>query len=170
MLGEQRRDSAPLDWAYTQKSLGDALSASGNASRHGAADEAAEAYRSALEAYARDRAPLDWAETTTSLGNVLQMLGEGEGRTASLEGRPPPTATRSRNSGGPRAARVGPDAGQSWRCAAEARRGRQRNGAARAGGRRLSCSARGIYPPARATRLGGDPEQSRIRAEGARRA
>ena len=50
------------------------------------------------------------------------------------------------------------------------RRARERHGAARRGGRCLSCGAEGTNPRARAARMGHDPEQSGHRARGPRRA
>ena len=59
------------------------------------------------------------------------------------------------------AARLGHDPEQSRHCACNARRARERHGAARGGGCRLSRGAEGTDPRARAARLGHDPEQSR---------
>ena len=56
------------------------------------------------------------------------------------------------------------DAEQSRQRAPDARRARERHGAAGGGGRRLSRGAGGMDPRARAARLGGDAEQSRQRA------
>ena len=73
------RDRAPLDWANTQKSLGNALAMLGQrGSGTGRLEEAIAAYRAALEEYPRDRVPLDWARTQTYLGFALSMLGRVE--------------------------------------------------------------------------------------------
>src|SRR5262249_41254815 len=58
------------------------------------------------------------------------------------------------------AARLGSDADQSWRCAPDTWEARERDGAARRGGRSLSRSAHGKDPRARAARLGHDAEQN----------
>jgi hypothetical protein len=47
-------------------------------------EEAAAAYRAALEEYTRVRAPLDWAATQNNLGTTFQRLG------ARVEARPDP--------------------------------------------------------------------------------
>ena len=85
-LEEWTRDRAPLDWAMTQNSLGNALSTLG-ARESGTArlEEAVAAYRAALAERTRDRAPLDWARTQNNLGTALQTLGERESGTARLE-------------------------------------------------------------------------------------
>jgi tetratricopeptide (TPR) repeat protein len=48
-------------------------------------EQAAAAYRAALQEYTRDRVPFAWALTQNNLGTVLFRLGEGEGGTARLE-------------------------------------------------------------------------------------
>jgi tetratricopeptide (TPR) repeat protein len=48
-------------------------------------EEAAAAYRAALEQFTRDRVPLDWARTQSGLGTALGRLGERESGTARLE-------------------------------------------------------------------------------------
>ena len=48
-------------------------------------DEAAAAYRAALQEWTRDRVPLDWAKTQMNLGNALATLGERESGTGRLE-------------------------------------------------------------------------------------
>ena len=65
---------------------------------------------------------------------------------------------------------TGRDAEQSRHCALEARRARERDGAAGGGGRGLSRRAGGADPRARAARLGDDAEQPRQRARGTRAA
>ena len=59
---------------------------------------------------------------------------------------------------------------ESWQCARDARRARERHRTARRGRRRLSRRPEGTHPRARAARLGHDPEQSRQCALDARRA
>src|SRR5271166_5966973 len=69
-----------------------------------------------------------------------------------------------------RAARLGDDAEQPRDRAGDARRARERDGAAGAGGGGLSRGAGGKDARARAARLGEDADEPRERAGGARRA
>ncbi len=102
-------------------------------------EEAVAAYRAALTERTRERVPLDWAGTQNNLGNALASLGERESGTARLEEavaayraaltertreRVPLDWARTQNNLGTRAV--------------EARRARERHGAAGGGGRRLS--------------------------------
>ena len=48
-------------------------------------EQAAAAFRAALEESRRDRVPLQWATTQNNLGTVLRTLGEREAGTAQLE-------------------------------------------------------------------------------------
>ena len=48
-------------------------------------EQAAEAYRAALEVFTRERVPLLWAATQNNLGNALRTLGERESGAARLE-------------------------------------------------------------------------------------
>jgi tetratricopeptide (TPR) repeat protein len=69
-----------------QMNLGTALETLGE--REGGTarlEEAAEAYRAALQERARDRVPLDWAMTQMNLGNVLRTLGQRDSGTARLK-------------------------------------------------------------------------------------
>ena len=85
-LTEFPRAQAPLDWAQTQNSLGNALETLGEwGSGTARLEEAVAAYRAALEERTRDRVPLDWATTQTNLGFALMRLGERESGTARLE-------------------------------------------------------------------------------------
>jgi len=47
-------------------------------------EEAAAAFRAALEERTRERVPLDWATTQSDLGLALAILGERESGTARL--------------------------------------------------------------------------------------
>ena len=59
----------PLDWAMTQKNLGNALETLGERESGTARlEEAVAAYRAALEERTRDRVPLEWAQTQNNLG------------------------------------------------------------------------------------------------------
>jgi tetratricopeptide (TPR) repeat protein len=48
-------------------------------------EEAATAYRAALEEQTRERVPLDWARTQMNLGSALRTLGQRESGTARLQ-------------------------------------------------------------------------------------
>jgi tetratricopeptide (TPR) repeat protein len=76
----------PLAWATTQNNLGTALQTLG-ARESGTArlEQAADAFRVALEERTRERAPLAWAATQNNLGTTLQTLGVRESGTARLE-------------------------------------------------------------------------------------
>jgi tetratricopeptide (TPR) repeat protein len=85
-LQEATRDRVPLDWADTQKNLGNALQALGvREAETERLEEAVSAYRLALEEATRERVPLDWAETQMYLGNALSALAERETGTRHLE-------------------------------------------------------------------------------------
>ena len=81
-LQEYTQDRVPLDWAMTQKNLGDALWELGRREDGTARlEEAIEAYREALQEYTQDRVPLDWAMTQKNLGDALYELWSREGGT-----------------------------------------------------------------------------------------
>ena len=129
------------------------------------------AYREALKDFTRGRAPLDWAVTRSDLGNALAALGEREARTATLEeavaiyGEALNEFTRER---APlQWATIQNNLGDAL---ATIRKEGEPNVAARRGPRRLSRSAKGKDPRARAARLGHDPERSWQYACGSRRA
>jgi tetratricopeptide (TPR) repeat protein len=85
-LKEQKRESAPLDWAITQNNLGNALTTFGERESGTARlDEAVAAYREALKERTRERVPLQWATTQNNLGTALQTLGARESGTARLD-------------------------------------------------------------------------------------
>ena len=165
-LQERTRERVPLDWAMTQNNLGNALQTLGERESGTARlEEAVAAYRAALQECTRERVPLDWAMTQNNLGNALWTLGERESGTARLEEavaayRAALRGTHARA----RAARLGDDAEQPRHRACDARRARERHGAARRGGRRLPRGAAGTDARARAARLGDDAEQPRQRA------
>ncbi len=125
-------------------------------------EEAVAAYREALKEWTRERVPLDWATTQNNLGNALQTLGERESGTARLEeavaAYREALKERTRE-------RVPLDWAMTQNnlgnALCDARRARERHGAARRGGRGLSRGAEGKDARARAARLGHDPEQSR---------
>ncbi|MBI5155546.1 tetratricopeptide repeat protein, partial [Candidatus Poribacteria bacterium] len=80
------RIAVPLDWAMTQNNLGSALLSLGERESGTARlEEAAAAYRAALEERTRERVPLGWARTQNNLGSALSALGERESGTARLE-------------------------------------------------------------------------------------
>ena len=150
------RERAPLDWAKTQYDLGDALFSLGKRENGTARlEEAAAAYRAALEVYTRVALRSTGPRRQSNLGKVLQTLGERENGTAGWRRRSLPTARRWRNRIASACRLSGPDPGQSRRRAAEARRARERHGAAGTGDCRLSRGAGGIHPRARAAGMGG---------------
>ena len=128
-------------------------------------EEAVAAYRAALEERTRERVPLDWAMTQNNLGNALRALGERESGTARLEeavaAYRAALEERTRERVPLDWAMTQNNLGNALR---DARRARERHGAAGGGGRGLSRGARGTHPRARAARLGRDPEQPRQRA------
>ena len=66
----------------TQNNLGAVLQSLGERESDTARlEEAAEAFRAALQEYTRERVPLDWAMTQNNLGNTLWRLGERESGT-----------------------------------------------------------------------------------------
>ena len=80
------REAMPTAWAATQNNLGTVLRSLGDReSGTVRLEEAATAYRAALEVYTREAMPTDWAATQNNLGNVLQSLGERESGTVRLE-------------------------------------------------------------------------------------
>jgi hypothetical protein len=69
----------PLEWATGQNNLACALAGLGERESGTARlEEAAEAFRAALEEQTRDRVPLDWAMTEAGLGSALLARGESE--------------------------------------------------------------------------------------------
>ena len=84
-LTDAPRERVPLNWAMTQKHLGDALAMRGaRAADTQRLREAVDAYLEALNEVTRERAPLDWARAQAGLGNALSQLGEREAGTALL--------------------------------------------------------------------------------------
>jgi tetratricopeptide (TPR) repeat protein len=70
----------------TQNNLGNALRTLGQRESGTARlEEAAAAFRAALQEYTRERVPLDWAMTQNNLGNALGTLGQRESGTARLQ-------------------------------------------------------------------------------------
>ena len=93
-LEERTKDAKPLEWAQTQKELGDALRGQAEEDAVGAEsarlrNEAVGAYRRALEVWTREAQPREWAETQFSIGGVQRGLGEqaGEEESARLLGQ-----------------------------------------------------------------------------------
>ena len=85
-LKEQTRGRLPLDWAKTQRALGDALLLLGegeNGTEH--VERGVVAYRGALQEYTREDVPKEWAATQHLLGYALSILGEREGDRERLE-------------------------------------------------------------------------------------
>jgi tetratricopeptide (TPR) repeat protein len=79
-LKERTRERMPLQWAWTQSALGDALTSLGRrGSATTALEEAVAAYREALKERTRERVPLDWAESLGSEGITLMLLAERRG-------------------------------------------------------------------------------------------
>jgi hypothetical protein len=70
-LEERRRERAPLDWAMTQNSLGNALLRLGERGDDAALSEAVKAYRLALKERRRERVPLQWVTTQNNIGGSL---------------------------------------------------------------------------------------------------
>ena len=101
-------------------------------------------------------------ETQNSLGNALQVLGERESGTARLEEAVAAyrAALKERTR-----ERVLLEWAQTQNtlgnALCDARRARERDGAAGGSGRGLSRGPEGMDPRARAARMGGDPEQPR---------
>ncbi len=79
-MQEWTRERVPLDWARAQNNLGTALAALGEHEGGTARlEEAAAAYRAALQERTRERVPLEWASTQHALANALAALA-GRGR------------------------------------------------------------------------------------------
>ncbi len=75
-----------MDWAATQNNLGNALTRLGAWTENAARlQEAAGAYRAALEERTRERAPMGWAATQDNLGKALRNLGVLTGDAARLQ-------------------------------------------------------------------------------------
>jgi tetratricopeptide (TPR) repeat protein len=80
------REGVPLQWAWTQNSLGVALWRFGEREKGTEKLDAAVAlFREALKERTRDRAPLHWAETQNNLGLALWRLGERDTGPARLQ-------------------------------------------------------------------------------------
>jgi len=78
-LTEDVREQSPADWAATQNSLGNILSALGQQQRNADLfNEAIAAFNHALEIFDQENSPLDWAATQSNLGAALQALGRQE--------------------------------------------------------------------------------------------
>ncbi|WP_035554130.1 tetratricopeptide repeat protein, partial [Hyphomonas atlantica] len=74
------------NWAATQNNLGAALQTLGEIAGDAVRlEEAAAAYRAALEVYTREAMPSNWAMTQNNLGIALQTLGEIAGDAVRLE-------------------------------------------------------------------------------------
>ncbi len=162
--GDQRGNALNLLGAALQK-LGER---EGGTAR---LEESVAAYREALQERTRARVPLQWATTQANLGNALTRLGERESGTATLEEA---VATyREALQEGTRA-RVPLEWARtqmnSRRCARNARRSGDRDGAARGGHRRLSRGLAGKNPRTRAAPMGHDPDESLHCVINARRA
>ena len=86
VLTHYTRQKVPLDWATTQKNLGNAFLRLGERESGTARlEEAVEAYREALQEWTREKVPLSWATTQNNLGFALSRLGERESGTERLE-------------------------------------------------------------------------------------
>ena len=76
----------PLEWAWTQNSLGNALWALGERESGTARlEEAVAAYRASLLELTRERVPLDWAPITAYLARVRNALFDRTGDVAHLD-------------------------------------------------------------------------------------
>jgi tetratricopeptide (TPR) repeat protein len=85
-LDDWPQESAPIDWAAAQHSLGIALRTLGEHETGTVRLEAAvAALQETLKERTRERAPLEWAATQNDLGKTLWQLGERESGTAHLE-------------------------------------------------------------------------------------
>jgi tetratricopeptide (TPR) repeat protein len=181
VLDEWTRERVPLQWATTQSNLGAALWSLGEReSETKTLTKAVSAFREALKERTREHVPLQWATTQNNLGNALQSLGSRESGTETLakavdafrEALKERASSECR-SNGPRHKTI---SAMRFRASANARAARSRSrrrlmqkawgareqsGDAQERGQRLSRGAEGIYPRARAARLGHDPEQSR---------
>jgi hypothetical protein len=85
--GQQKRtcERAPLDWAWTQEKLGNALATLGERESGTARlEEAAAAYRDALQEYTRARRSIG-PRSRWDVGDALRALGEQGNGTARLE-------------------------------------------------------------------------------------
>ena len=85
-LEDWPQESAPIDWAAAQHSLGIALRTLGERETGTARLEAAvAALQETLKERTRERAPMEWAATQNDLGKTLWRLGERESGTVHLE-------------------------------------------------------------------------------------
>ncbi|MDT8403454.1 tetratricopeptide repeat protein [Sulfuriflexus sp.] len=85
-LTEEIRQQSPSDWAATQNSLGNILSALGQQQRDADLfNKAIACFNHALEVFSQEDSPLDWAATQSNLGSALQALGRQESDTKSLK-------------------------------------------------------------------------------------
>src|SRR5215217_3902517 len=80
------RSRAPLDWAVTQNSLGEAAWRLGEREPDSVRlKEAVVAFRAALKEYTRELHPLDWATAQSNLGVALMRLGTRDSGVERLE-------------------------------------------------------------------------------------
>ncbi|MDA3870367.1 MAG: tetratricopeptide repeat protein [Gammaproteobacteria bacterium] len=85
-LTEEIRQQSPLDWAATQNSLGNILSALGQQQRNADLfNKAIACFNHALEVFGQEDSPLDWAATQSNLGSALQALGRQESDSKALK-------------------------------------------------------------------------------------
>ncbi len=85
VLKRYTREGNPLNWAKTQRRLGETLSLLGwreSGTEH--LEEAIEAYKAVLTVQTREQMPLEWAGIQCRLGNTLTILGRRESGTARL--------------------------------------------------------------------------------------
>jgi tetratricopeptide (TPR) repeat protein len=166
---------APFDteqqWSFLLSQAGELYKQGDEFGDNSALAEAIDICHRCLALVSRSNRPLDWAMAQNNLGNALMRLGERESGTARLEEavaayRDALKEYTSRAG----AARLGDDPEQSRNCVDEARRARERDGAAGGGGCGLSRRADGIYARAGAAAMGDDPDQSRPCVDESRRA
>ena len=158
-------------WGHTMEAAGVLCDHGREFGENQALHDSIAAYSMALDLVSRERVPLDWAMTQNNLGTALSTLGERESGTARLEeavaAYREALEERTRE-------RVPLDWAMTQNnlgnALCDARRARERHGAAGGGGRGLPRGAGGIDARARAARLGDDAEQPRHRACDARRA
>src|SRR5262249_57083528 len=102
-LKEQPGGGVPLQWAMTQKDLGNALSLLGERESGTAKlEEAVVAFREALKEGTRQRAPLQWAAVVGGEGMALMVIAERRGGVGLAERgvRPSHTAIQAARGGG----------------------------------------------------------------------
>ena len=166
VLQELTLEREPLHWALAQNNLGNSSesSASGRARREKISkvrfEEAAAAFRKALEVYSREVRSHEWATTMVNLGHVYEILGERERDTAQLEKAVatfhealeelPRNACRS---SGPRLRRISALRLKHWANWKAGRHGSKRP---------LPRSLDGKYPRTCASQVGRDPSRARL--------